>query len=105
MCTEKTTAKNFAEQSHAKKLHDICKHKWSESSLWLCRCGCTEFVEDGVKWRNFAILVKILQVTVMTRNFHNNSKEDFVPYWLDVAVTRVHVILIPTSFLSGLVRH
>ena len=67
--------------------------------------GCTEFVEDGVQWRNFAIKVKILQVVVMTRSFHDNSKGDFVPYWLDVAVPGVHVILMPTSLLPGLVRH
>lgn len=66
---------------------------------------CTEFVEDGVRWRNFVIKVKILQVVIMTRNFHNNSKEDFIPYWFDVAVTGLHVILIPSSFLSGRVRH
>jgi len=74
----------------------------------VCGCAsasCIELVADGVQWRNFAIKVKILQVLVMTRNFHNNSKEDFVPYWSDVAVTGVHVILILTSLLSGLMRH
>ena len=39
ICTEEITTKNFAEQSHAKKLHEIFKHRWSESSLWMCRCG------------------------------------------------------------------
>lgn len=67
--------------------------------------GCTEFVEDGIQWRNFAIKVKILQAVVMTRNFHDKFKGDFAPYWLDVAVTGVHAILMPTSLLSGLVRH
>jgi hypothetical protein len=72
---------------------------------WCTSASCIELVADGVQWRNFAIKVKILQVLVMTRNFHNNSKEDFVPYWFDVAVTGVHVILILTSLLSGLMRH
>ena len=108
ICKEETTAKkkkillNNCTQRNYTKFVSINGAKVTYGCV---DAGCTEFVEDGVQWRNFAIKVKILQVVVMTRNFHDNSKGDFVPYWLDVAVTGVHAILMPTSLLSGLVRY